>query len=34
MKMTENSKKNTKDTINGYVYDEKNIIYFKIIYGM
>ena len=31
MKMT---KKNQKDTINGYVYVEKNIIKFKIIYGM
>ena len=34
MKMTKNFKKYTKDTINDYVYVEKNIINFKIIYGM
>ena len=35
MKMTKNFKKiNSKDTINGYVYVEKKLIIFKIIYGM
>ena len=34
MKMTKNFQKNTKDNINGYVYVEKNIIKYKIIYGM
>ena len=29
-----NSKKITKDIINGYVYVEKNIIVLKIIYNM
>ena len=34
MKMTKKSKKIKKDIINGYVYIEKNIIKFEIIYGI
>ena len=34
MKMEKIQKIYTKDTINGCVYVEKNIINFKIIYGM
>ena len=34
MKMTKKSKKIKKYIINGYVYIEKNIIKFEIIYGI